>query len=398
MTTPTSTTDPRQATSDAGPADDPMGVDAEIAAYVKKAEARNLADIPALSAFQRAIGQYPKLSPESQLELVDRIRAGTAAEAELETDTSPRRHRRLTRTAAEGKRAAEYLAGSNFRLVLLICQEKAQERYGPQWAAEVLPDLVGEANVALVEAINDYDPARCPVFSTYAARIVRDRVQFRLSQDSVVKIAPSWHRLKRIAAVRKPRLELELGREPTLDELRDDLLVQCREWAYNRLSADEQQLPDAEREHLMMAKLRKQGMLGALNSLADVLIAAQPVASLDAKMRSAEASGETQLSDYVSEPVSDDTFDSAELDALKKSLLAALEELDEREQGIIRMRYGMTVDGSYAKPCTYGQIGAEYNVTAERIRQIEGGILERLATSSSQRDRLAAFFPNLGVD
>jgi RNA polymerase primary sigma factor len=391
MTTRTSPPPPLP-TADAGY---DASADAEIAAYVARAASRNLAELPALSAFQRAMDRYPQLSPGAQLELVARVRAGEEAALALPAARAKREQARLADAVREGKRAAEYLVGSNFRLVLLICSEKARERYGIERAADVMPDLVGEANVALAEAIVAYEHERCPVFATYVARVVRDRVQFFLSKDTAVRLAPSWSRLKRIAAIRQPQLAIELGRQPTLEELREDLFQQCLLWAYNRLTPAQRELPEAHRRELMMAKLRKQGMLGALASLSDVLVASQSTASLDAPVGSAEP-GASSLGDFVSNPTSDDLLDSAELDALRGALAGALAELDERERHIIALRYGLGGDGEVL---TYAQIGERFGVTAERIRQIERSVLDRLSSMASHRERLASFLPSLdGVD
>jgi RNA polymerase primary sigma factor len=370
--------------------------DTEIDRYVARAAARNLQDMPALSAFQRQMDRYPQLSPASQLELVERVRAGQAAQVRLDQGSLRRGEDvKLTRAVRDGQRAAEYLVGSNFRLVLLICAEKGRERLGIDRAADMMPDLVGEANVALAEAIAFYDPARCPVFATYVGRVVRDRVQYVLSRDSALRLAPSWNRLKRIAAVRGPALALQLGRRPTEDELREDLFQQCREWAFNRLTPEQRALPDDEREDVMLAKLRKQGMLGALASLSDVLVAAQSVTSLDTPVGE---DGTSTRGDMVAADTGDDLFDTVEMDALTDTLAAALEDLTDRERTIVEMRFGLSEEFR-GEHHTYAQIGARFGVTAERIRQIERSVLDRLATSSAHRDRLAAFLPGLeGAD
>jgi RNA polymerase primary sigma factor len=370
--------------------------DAEINAYVARATARNLADLSSLSAFQRQMDRYPQLSPSAQLELVERVRTGQAARERLSSSHRKTEEPKLVRAVRDGERAAEYLVGSNFRLVLLICSEKARERLGMERAGDMMPDLVGEANVALAEAIAYYDPARCPVFATYVGRVVRDRVQYVLSRDSSIRLAPSWHRLKRIAAVRTPILAAELGRRPTEDELRDDLFAQCRIWAYNRLTPEQKVLPEPQRESLMMAKLRKQGMLGALASLSDVLVAAQSVTSLDTPLGD-DTNGATR-GDLVAAESSDELFDELELGELGASLEGVLSEFTEREQQIIRLRYGFDPSTQGELP-TYGQIGERFGVTAERIRQIERSVLDRLRSSENARDRLAAFLPGLeGVD
>jgi RNA polymerase primary sigma factor len=371
--------------------------DAEIDAYVSRAASRSLHDMPALSAFQRQMDRYPQLSPQAQLEMVARVRTGQVAQQRLVSGAARRGEvAKLERDVTEGKRAAEYLVGSNFRLVLLICAEKGRERLGIDRAGDMMPDLVGEANVALAEAIMVYDPARCPVFATYVGRVVRDRVQMVLSRDSALRLAPSWNRLKRIAAVRGPILSAQLGRRPTEDELRADLFQQCREWAYNRLTPEQRALPDDEREEVMLAKLRKQGMLGALASLSDVLVAAQSVTSLDTPVGDDGSATRGDL--LAADDGSEELFDGVEMEALASTLEQALAELGDRERTIIEMRFGLG-DEFRGQAHTYGQIGVRFNVTAERIRQIERAVLDRLATSSGQRDRLAAFLPSLdGTD
>jgi RNA polymerase primary sigma factor len=365
-------------------------VDDEIAAWVAKAANRPLDATAALSAFQRRMERYPQLTPQSQLDLAVKVQQGFAAKDRLAAGGSiPAKERRsLEASAREVDRAMEYLAGSNFRLVMLICRELAEERY-PGRSLEVLGDLIGEANIALTQAMREFDPERCPVFATYVAKVVRDRVRAMLAKDSHVRVANSWHRLKRIAAVRIPQLQAELGRVPTEAEIKADLLARCMEWAESKLTPDQAKLPKAQRQEVMVAKLRKQGMIGAIESLQDVLQASQTVASLDARVGD---DGDTTLGDMVAAP-EDDGLSTLELSELRDTLRDALESLTEREQTIVLLRFGF-VDG---EQWTYTAIAERYDVTAERIRQIEKNVLTKLSTSSAVRDRLAAFLPSAEV-
>jgi RNA polymerase primary sigma factor len=363
-------------------------VDEEISRWVNKASGRALATGPALSAFQRRMEQFPQLSPEAQLELAARVQAGLAAAEELAGTrrVSPTNQRRLREAVRQGESAMTYLAGSNFRLVMLICRELAEERYGRERALDVLGDLVGEANVALTQAMREFDPERCPVFATYVAKVVRDRVRGMLARDGAMKVANSWHRLKRIAAVRIPQLQTELGRAPTMDEIKADLLERCMEWAFDKLTPEQQKLPARERRELMVAKLRKQGMIGAIESLEEVLQASQPVASLDARV---SVDGDATLGDMLPEET-DDGFSALELSELRETLFAALSEFSDRERQIVLLRYGFG-----GEPRTYQEICEEFGVTAERIRQIEKNVLNKLATTSALASRLAAFLPSM---
>jgi RNA polymerase primary sigma factor len=362
-------------------------VDDEIQRWVQKAgQVRSLDTTAALSQFQRRMERYPQLTPDSQLELAARVQQGFAARDRLATEkVSARERKALEAQAGEVDRAMEYLAGSNFRLVMLICRELAEERY-PGRSLEVLGDLIGEANIALTQAMREFDAERCPVFATYVAKVVRDRVRAMLAKDSHVRVANSWHRLKRIAAVRIPQLQAELGRVPTEAEIKADLMQRCMEWAESKLTPDQAKLPKAKRHELMVAKLRKQGMIGAIESLQDVLQASQTVASLDARVGD---DGDTTLGDMVP-AAEEDGFSSIELAELRDTLRDALSNLDEREQTIVLLRFGF-VDG---EQWTYTAIAERYSVTAERIRQIEKNVLHKLASSSPVRDRLAAFLPS----
>lgn len=345
----------------------------------------NLDRLSSLSAFVRRMERFDQLSQAEQVQLARIVRSGREASETIQAKKRPTENqiKKAKEATAQAERAAEMLVGSNFRLVLLICRELAEERHGRERAMDVMADLVGEANVALVEAIIGFDETRCPSFATYAARVVRDRVRAQLGKDGHIRLPPSWNRLKRIAAVRIPQLQTELGRQPTKDEIKADLLERCMAWAYSKLSPEQQALPEAKRTELMTAKLRKQGMFGAIESLDDVLLSSMGAASLDAQV--GEDSG-TTLGDLVSDAPKDDGFDAVDLSELRETLGRAIETLDDREKEILMLRYGF-VDG---EQWTYVMIGERFGVTAERIRQIERAVLGKLR-SGDETESLESF-------
>lgn len=363
--------------------------DAEIASFVARANGSDLSSVPSLSAFQRQMEAYPQLSNAAQVELTQKVREGREAEDKLLRVRKEENRRALERKVREGRRAADYLVGANFRLVLLISSERIKERFGMDRVADRMPDVVAEANVALAEAIVNYEEDRCPQFSTYAARVIRDHVHYVVSREGSIKVAASWTRMRRIAVMRIQVLTEEHGRKPTDDELKADLLNHCMKWAYDRLSARQQQLPKEKREELQMAKLRKQGMLGAIQSINDVLLAGQSVTSLDTPVGE---DGGGSLGDLVQDSNSDFTSD-IEFEELSATLNAALSDLEEREQIIIRMRFGIGTKDE--ETFTYAEIGKKCNVSAERIRQIERSVLDRLATDASFREALTSHLPGL---
>ena len=360
--------------------------DEEIARFVSRANLRHTAleSLPALSAWQRKMEQYPQLSPQAQNELVLEFQAGIAADQELRgmKRASGARERKLRATIRRGQYAGEMLAGSNFRLVLLIAREKAVERHGKERAVKVLPDLVGEANLALTEAASSFDATRGPSFPTYLAKVIRDRMIAVLERKHAIKLPPSWARVKRIYSVRMPKLTEELGREPSMDEMKADLVRVCLEWAEGKLTPDELLLPRSEREQAMHRRLLKQGMLGAISHLEDLLSVSATLSSTDAPL--SEGGG------TVGDLLSNNDPDAAtviEHEEMAEAVREALDSLPDRDREIVLYRYGF-IDGE----CwTYQKISAQYGVSAERIRQIEHAVIERMRLPHEQFSKLAGF-------
>lgn len=373
------------------------GDETQITIWLQRsARTANLASVSALSAFQRQMDRYPQLDPHTIEVLFRDIRAGEEAFDALAASRklSARRRRQLDDAVRRGDRAVEAVAGSTFRLVLVICRELAEIRYGRERAADTLGDLVGEANIALMEAIRDFDPGRGPSFPTYAARVIRNKVRYVLLHDGMMRSTASWARMRRVASIRIPLLSTRLGRNPTDAEIRDDLMEYCMEWAAAHLTAEEAKLPDDAKRERMVVKLTKQGMIGALNHISQVVAAAQPIASLDAPIAGTDGA---YLGDMISSDPGDATLDQVELGELADTLAAALADLTEREQRIIALRYGLGPDTG--DTWTYQEIGAEFGVTPERIRQIERKVLNKLRAPGAVRDKLAGFLPGLdGVD
>jgi len=315
--------------------------------------------------------RYPQLSPPAQNELAATFQAGIAAKAELAkaTKLSAREERRLQELVRKGDRAIEYLVASNFRLVMLICRERAEGRWGRERANEALPDLVGYANIALLDAARSFSPTEGPSFPTYAATKIRHSITAIVNRDHPVKVPPSWSRLKRLVAVHTPELAAKLGRQPQRQELVDYLLEVCMAWAYDHLNAAEKALPEEERKKRQMDRLRKQGMLGALENLDEVLIQTQSPTMLDAPLR--EDGG--TIGDSLASPEGNMTA-KLEAEEMSEAVAKLLAGLPEREREIIRYRYGF-VDG---ESWPYQKISQLYGVSAERIRQIERAAIARL--------------------
>ncbi len=345
----------------------------------------------ALSAFQRAADRFPPLNPEQQLALTDVYHYGRFMAAEMAAGrVKGRKDLGAAREAIrQSEIAMEHLCASCWRLEWLLVREQAEMRFGRDRAADMLPDLMAEAHTALVDAVRTFDKTRTPQFHTYAARKVRDHLRAVLSREGFMRLAPSWNRVKRMAVILVPELTGQLGRNPSTEEVQDALLARCLAWADDHLTPDQQKLPESQKQVLRMAKLRKQGMLGAVRRIDEVIAASQSVASLDAPV--GDADGTSTLKDLITDVnVDDNLFDAVEMGELQRALSRAMAALSDREQDIVKLRYGFGVD----EPWTYSKIADRHNVTAERIRQIEKAALSKLASPHGQFTALASFLPS----
>jgi RNA polymerase sigma factor (sigma-70 family) len=328
--------------------------------------------VSALSAFQRSADRFSQLNPDEQLVLIARHREVREKAAKLRAANRTRDKERLRELENEENRLVEHLCASCWRLAWVIVREQAEERFGRDRATDMLPDLLGEANYALVKAVQDFDPSQTPKFATYAARVIRDHTRAVLSREGYMRLAPSWGRVKRLATTRMPELVHELGRKPTTQELQDDLMKRCLEWAEDHLTDEQKALPASQRKKLALAKLRKQGMLGAIRDIEEILVVSQSVVSLDGAI--GEEGGST-LGDTVAAEAPESLMDDVERGELHEAIMKALADLTDREREIVLLRYGF--DGS--EGWTYSAIAERFGVSSERIRQIERGALEKLS-------------------
>lgn len=341
-------------------------------------------DSGSLSAFHRSADKFPALTAEEQSAKVaeyqktsrkaDKLRKSAAADSVAKTLELDKAANRLL----------EHICASCWKLAWVIVKENAEKRFGKEKAAEMLADLMGEANIALVQAAQKFDHEQTPVFHTYAARVVRDHIRAVVGKDTYIKLAPSWSRVKRMASEAARELEHSLGRKPTLDEIKADLTERCMRWAYNRLTDEQKKYPGPVKRSLAEAKLRKQGMLGAIRDLEDILVVSQNMTSLDAPI--GEEGGGT-IGDSVGDSQVIDGERLVLQEELNLSVREALNGLQEREREVIILRYGF--DGE--EPWTYAALAARLEVSSERVRQIERVALGKLASPGNKFGSLAEY-------
>ena len=260
--------------------------------------------------YLREIGKIPLLSAEEEFELAQKIISGTEKEK---------------------KKAKDKMAESNMRLVVSIAK-----RYSGR-GLDFL-DLIQEGNTGLLRAVEKFDPDKGFKFSTYATWWIRQAIT-RAIADQARTIRIPVHMVETINKVLRTQLRLtqELNREPSTEEI-----------------AKAMGMEPEKIEYVMKIK--------------------QDIASLDASVGRDGEDDDSSLGDFIEDEDRVSPEDSAATQLLKEQIASILQTLTDREQKIIKMRFGIGGGKSH----TLEEVGAEFSVTRERIRQIEAKALTKL--------------------
>ncbi|MGZ4764451.1 MAG: RNA polymerase sigma factor RpoD [Ilumatobacteraceae bacterium] len=278
--------------------------------------------------YLREIGRVDLLTPDDERRLAQAIDEGNRAAAELDRPMDPAEHRRYVRIVQTGQRAKSELIQANLRLVVSIAK-----RYSGR--GMLFLDLIQEGNLGLMRAVDKFDHTKGFKFSTYATWWIR-QASTRSIADQARTIRIPVHRVESMNRVVRMQRQMhqELEREPTLDELAERCAMP----------------PDRIREILRISL--------------DPLSLDSPVGEED----------DSNLTDFIEDLTVDAPADIATKRMLAQAVEEALGELTEREQEIVRMRFGL--DDGQAR--TLEDVGKEFGVTRERIRQIEAKTLAKL--------------------
>jgi RNA polymerase primary sigma factor len=294
--------------------------------------------------YLKEIGKVPLLTASEEVDLAKKIEAGEEASVKLRDKgekLSREELRTLRRQERVGQEAKRKLVEANLRLVVSIAK-----RYVGR--GMLFLDLIQEGNLGLIRAVEKFDFRKGYKFSTYATWWIRQAIT-RAIADQARTIRIPVHMVETINKLIRVQRSLlqELGREPTPEEI-------------------------AEQMELTPEKVR------------EIIKVSQEPVSLETPIGEEE---DSHLGDFIEDSDAVVPIDAASFILLQEQLEDVLNSLNEREKEVIRLRFGLT-DGH---PRTLEEVGREFGVTRERIRQIESKTLAKLrhpTRSAKLRDYL----------
>ena len=298
--------------------------------------------------YLKEIGKVPLLTAEEEIELAQKMETGAVAKEkiailekrvdgadEAEAEELRQEIRNLQRDLDAGDDAKKRLAEANLRLVVSIAK-----RYVGR--GMLFLDLIQEGNLGLIKAVEKFDYCKGFKFSTYATWWIRQAIT-RAIADQARTIRIPVHMVETINKLIRVSRQLlqELGREPLPEEI-----------------AEEMNLP--------------------VERVREILKISQEPVSLETPIGEEE---DSHLGDFIQDDNVPVPADAAAFTLLKEQLVEVLGTLTEREQKVLRLRFGL--DDGRAR--TLEEVGKEFNVTRERIRQIEAKALRKLRHPSRSR-------------
>jgi RNA polymerase primary sigma factor len=303
----------------------------DLAPRQAQAEARRAVTGDLVRIYLREIGRVPLLTASDEVELAKAIEAGLFAEEMMQTgvraDGRGPQLADLMLVSADGTRAKQRLIEANLRLVVSIAK-----RYIGRGL--VFLDLIQEGNLGLIRAVEKFDYTKGYKFSTYATWWIRQAIT-RAIADQARTIRIPVHMVETINKMARIQRQLhqDLGREATPEEIAAEMGMH----------------PDR------VAEIQR--------------IAQEPVS-----LQSPIGEEDSDLGDFIEDADAVVPMEAAAFIMLQDQLEHVLDNLSVREQRIIQLRFGLT-DGH---PRTLEEVGREFGVTRERIRQIESKTLAKL--------------------
>jgi RNA polymerase primary sigma factor len=308
-------------------------VKAKSARIAASMAAASLAPDP-VRQYLKEIGRVPLLNARQEVDLAMKVEAGVEAAAAMERAAAEGRTldtselKRLRRLEAVGTAARKHMISANLRLVVSIARKHANRGLP-------LLDLIQEGSLGLIRAVEKFDYTRGFKFSTYATWWIRQAVS-RAIADHGRTIRIPVHMVETINKVARIQRGLvqDLGREPTDEEI-------------------------GEAAEMTAERVR------------EILKLSQSTASLDSPIGE---DGDARLGDFLEDHDAIAPPEAADVTAMHDQMHAMLSTLPERERRVMELRFGLS-DG---RARTLEEVGREFGVTRERIRQIESKTLIKL--------------------
>ena len=291
--------------------------------------------------YLKEIGKVPLLTADQEVELATAMTAGREAkerldEAEANGETLPAEElAQLKKQVKAGERAKQQLAEANLRLVVSIAK-----RYVGR--GMLFLDLIQEGNLGLIKAVEKFDYTKGYKFSTYATWWIRQAIT-RAIADQARTIRIPVHMVETINKVIRVSRQLlqELGHDPSPEEISEEM-------------------------NMPVDKVR------------EILKIAQEPVSLETPIGEEE---DSHLGDFIPDEAASEPSEAASFTLLKEQLVDVLSTLTPREEKVLKLRFGIE-DG---RTRTLEEVGKEFNVTRERIRQIEAKALRKLRHPSRSK-------------
>ena len=293
--------------------------------------------------YLKEIGKVDLLSPEEEIDLAKKIMDGVAASEKMDEYESKENHSAVqadeivqwNRAIKAGERAKKRLAEANLRLVVSIAK-----RYVGR--GMLFLDLIQEGNLGLIKAVEKFDYTKGYKFSTYATWWIRQAIT-RAIADQARTIRIPVHMVETINKVIRVSRQLlqELGHDPSPEEI-----------------AAEMNMP--------------------VDRVRDILKIAQEPVSLETPIGEEE---DSHLGDFIPDDDAPEPAEAASFMLLKEQLVEVLQTLTPREEKVLRLRFG--IDDGHTR--TLEEVGKEFKVTRERIRQIEAKALRKLRHPSRSK-------------
>jgi RNA polymerase primary sigma factor len=292
----------------------------------------------AIRMYLQEISRIALLTADEEKVLGRKIVLGVEAQSELESlgdAVSTLDRRRLQRVIDQGRRAREDLTNANLRLVVSIAKRYTK-------VSMPLADAIQSGNIGLMKAVEKFDYTRGFKFSTYATWWIKQAISRAVAEESRNIRIPT-HAMENInRAIRVQRELTQLNqREPTMIEIAKAL----------------GESPDRVAEYFRLA--------------ADTTSLDQPT----------RGDGDSTVADLIAATDAVDPSGGLELDDMREAMRTVLNELPEREREVVKMRFGLGNE----QGATLEEVGQAFNITRERVRQIEVRTLYRLRHVASGR-------------